>query len=433
MAKTSTERFQQLLKRAVDADLKAEVKADEAYEGVEEEYLDLEIQAGRTQVHLRVEADDVDNLAQIPFEQLRFVDGYYAVYCPAEGWIEVLVESVGHPHPLSGFRRLHRLTGGLPRGGPSARADDLGPINVADSEREVDLRIGAISEVTKTLLDLSELTVGDLQLQRGLSLKIEGLELERHDGAVKAIQGLANAFLFEIELMTDIAFHVPPQRGPRRPRWAFAPKEKITLDMPRIEYDADPLSLYWYSRVAEDMPLLQFLALYQCIEYYFPVYSAREAQQVLRTTIKDPRFNFDRDIDVATLLQDLRISRGGGYGSEVEQLISVVETCALDRELLTFLSERDDRKEFYANKDSYGVISKIRVPLGESASDRLQSIAKRLYDIRCRIVHSKADQDHAIAVILPFSKEAQMLTHDIALARFVARKTLVASGTALRI
>lgn len=431
---TSTKMFRLLLDRALAAGLKAEMMTYEADEGVEVKYLDVPIQAGRSHVRLHVEADELDELAKTPFEDLRFVDGYYAVYSPTEGWVETLIENPGRTGSWLGFRRLHRLTGTTSRRvSPLETLEQLGPIEVTDSEMGVCLRLGAISEVTKTLLDLSELNVRGLRFQRGMSLRIEGLELERHDNAVRAIQRLANAFLFQIELLTDIGFYVPPRQDIRRFRLVSSPKETIMLSIPQVEYDAEPLSLYWYSRVAENMPLLQFLALYQCIEFFFPVYSVREAQRVLRTKIKDPTFNFDRDTDIAKLLQALRVSYKGGYGSEREQLTSVVENCVQYDELLAFLSEDRDRKEFYRDKEKFGDVSQVRIVLSGPAGSLRQSVAERLYDIRCRIVHSKAEQGEAIAVILPFSKEAQMLGQDISLARFVARKALIASGSALRL
>ena len=193
------------------------------------------------------------------------------------------------------------------------------------------------------------------------------------------------------------------------------------------------MSLYWYSKVADNIPLLQFLALYQCIEFFSPVYSVREAQRVLQTKIKDPTFNFDKQTDVAKLLQALRISAKGGYGSEREQLTSVVENCVQPEELQAFLFEDKNRKDFYQDKGKFASVSEVRLQLNGPETDLLRSVVARLYDIRCRIVHSKADQDENGAAILPFSNEAQMLGHDIGLARLIARKALVASGSTLRL
>jgi hypothetical protein len=52
--------------------------------------------------------------------------------------------------------------------------------------------------------------------------------------------------------------------------------------LPRTTYDHEPMSLYWYARQARGVPLLEFLAYYQCIEFYFPTYAEAEAQKRVR-------------------------------------------------------------------------------------------------------------------------------------------------------
>lgn len=60
-------------------------------------------------------------------------------------------------------------------------------------------------------------------------------------------------------------------------------------------------------------------------------------------------------------------------------------------------------------------------------------IAERIYDIRCKIVHTKdvaESRDQTGNLLLPFSKEAEGLTFDIELIQYVARQVLIASSTA---
>jgi hypothetical protein len=60
------------------------------------------------------------------------------------------------------------------------------------------------------------------------------------------------------------------------------------------------------------------------------------------------------------------------------------------------------------------------------AHDICSQVADRIYDIRCKIVHTKGDEkDGDIELLLPYSKEAEKLGHDIDLVRFVAQKVLV--------
>lgn len=59
-------------------------------------------------------------------------------------------------------------------------------------------------------------------------------------------------------------------------------------------------------------------------------------------------------------------------------------------------------------------------------------MAERIYDIRCKIVHTKAGgSEGGVELLLPFSKEAELLYLDIELIQYVAQQTLISASTAL--
>jgi hypothetical protein len=64
--------------------------------------------------------------------------------------------------------------------------------------------------------------------------------------------------------------------------------------------------------------------------------------------------------------------------------------------------------------------------------DMRRTATERIYDIRCRIVHAKAEFD-AEGPLLPTDPEAQYLGHDIDLIRYLAGKALRKSRRHLRI
>jgi hypothetical protein len=61
----------------------------------------------------------------------------------------------------------------------------------------------------------------------------------------------------------------------------------------------------------------------------------------------------------------------------------------------------------------------------------VEQVAERVYGIRCRIVHSKdGGGDRADAdPLLPFSREAKILNHDIDLVRHLAVRAIMAKGS----
>jgi hypothetical protein len=73
-------------------------------------------------------------------------------------------------------------------------------------------------------------------------------------------------------------------------------------------------------------------------------------------------------------------------------------------------------------------ITGVRVIVtGDSQPSLTRQIAERIYDLRCRIVHSK--ESHTDAEPLhPFGPEAKRLRHDMNLIRFVAHHVLASSS-----
>jgi hypothetical protein len=80
---------------------------------------------------------------------------------------------------------------------------------------------------------------------------------------------------------------------------------------------------------------------------------------------------------------------------------------------------------------SYKRVSRRELPVFDARLALRPSAAERFYDIRCRIVHAKAESD-ADGPLLPTDPGAQYLGHDIDLVRYLAGKALRMSRRPLR-
>jgi hypothetical protein len=186
------------------------------------------------------------------------------------------------------------------------------------------------------------------------------------------------------------------------------------------------------------IPLLQFLAFYQVVEFYFPIYSQAEARRRARAILK-PTFRPDRDADVGRLLSSLHLSRAGTYGDECSQLRATLNECVQPDPLRSFFEAETARKESYCGKSEYH-----KIPLSNPNADLRADVAERIYEIRCRIVHMKNDAgegDDELLLpfskeaerLLPFSKEAERLSFDIELAEYLAQAVLMNGSLPLQI
>ncbi|HXR90610.1 MAG TPA: hypothetical protein VN750_10035 [Steroidobacteraceae bacterium] len=265
-----------------------------------------------------------------------------------------------------------------------------------------------------------------------LSIRLLGCSATTHDAALELLKKMADATLFQLDLLTEFPLTLERQRLRTIRRSRSRRGLASDLQYPVTEFDGAPLSLYWYGRSATSMPLLQFLAYYQVIEFYFPIYSKSEAQRRVKSILKDPTFRSDRDVDVAKLLAAIQVSRAGGFGDERSQLRATLAESIDADALRQFLESDSDRKEFILTKSK--ALPYHRIPLANPTADLRNDVADRIYDIRCKIVHTKTDsRDSDLELLLPFSREADQLSFDIELVHYLAQRLLVIASRDLNL
>jgi hypothetical protein len=367
-----------------------------------------------------VHASSIRQLLSVEFERFRFLGKYLAICSYEAGTIEAAIRSM----PPGGLRRLAQHTS---RESIDLEDEEEGTTNLAVSHSSGPVRL-LISPPTDAFTCLG----GSSYITRHGTFKIEGLRITQHDQAVSLLERLANSFFFQIDLSTDIAVRLFPDRRaqPRimRRRGIMKPSD---LEFPRNEYDEASMALYWYGRGAIGMPLLQYLAFYQSIEFYFPTYSQAEARRRIRGIIKNPAFRMDRDADIGKILS-LMQGGGQGFGNERDQLRATIQECLDPALLREFLTQDDECAKFFSKKIE-GLTDK-KLPIGNVDADLRNDVADRIYDIRCKIVHTKGGPgDTEVDLLLPFSPQAELLSRDIELIQFVAREVLVAASSPLQL
>ncbi|GAA4774805.1 hypothetical protein GCM10023219_22910 [Stakelama sediminis] len=376
-------------------------------------YTSVGLPSGRAKRWVGATGDRLERLLQVPFEKFVFLQGFEAICSYEDGFIEAGVRGI----PVSTMailRRMARLTG--------KEAEDYEFVLEPGDEAQgrPTYRIGNSSDEFAALVQLP----GSFGRP---TLRLENLSVSCHEQALDILNKYANGLLFQMDLAFDASFMLERERV-RRFRPISRKVRAIELQYPTAEYDDAPLSLYWYARSARSMPLLQFLAFYQCIEFFFPTFSKAEARRKIALLLKDPTFRADRDSDVARLLSAISVSRSGGIGDERSQLRATVNECLNAEELRTFFDEDEDRSAFFRGKPKSGI---HRIPLSNEGADLRNDVADRIYNFRCRIVHTKDGENQSGEMILPFSEEAGFLIFDIELAQFVARKVLIATSSLL--
>lgn len=383
----------------------------------------LKMNSGRDKYEVVLdEESDALTLLEFDFERYTVLKNFTAICSYENKMIEASVEHVYINHHNGFINR--RLFGEF----QSTLASE--PI-VLSQESD----IGHVTiELSGWSKELTLLMRKEMRRNSPVSIKIRGVNINQHDKAVELLKRISDSLFFQI----DLRFKLPlmlSKRSLMEIGGAMPQKANVAeLKFPKMKYNNDAISLYWYARSATKMPLLQYLAFYQAIEFYFPMYTELDAKKMLKKILKNPVFDENKDEDLTKLITMIRPRLNGrGFANERTQLLSTLKECVNPDEVRDFL-KGTKKSDFFSLKNEQGKHSKqiSSVPLIQNQDDDelINNLKERVYDIRCKIVHTKAsDVDQNLEMILPFSKEAEYLTYDIDLIKLVAQQVIVASGS----
>lgn len=379
------------------------------------EFVSVEFKNGRSARTVYVGSEEAaEALLHYPLEELVFLGEYAAICSYKEGWVEAAV----------------RAHGAGPRGFIARRS--IFGIAAVSSKELSEIEIPGAGGLTLRLTENRGI-LSWLDYTSPIYLRIEGIGITEHDKAVNLLEDLSNSLFMQIDFRFDSPLTLVRDRfSPRRlSKSRGRIDEDNQLIYPRFSYERSPSSLYWYARSATSMTLLQFLAFYQCIEFFFPQYSRQETIAKIKNVLKDPAFDGTKDSYINFILNATLEGRRGSLPEERKQLGATLKHCVEGTLLRDFLNETEERKRYYGS--DYKKISDKRISLADDPGV-VDQTAERIYDIRCKVVHTKnlegADSGE---MILPFSKEADLLTDDVELIKFLARKVLIASSAPLNI
>jgi hypothetical protein len=396
-------------------------------------WLRIEIPSGRRVREMNVHAEDAETVGSFKFEQWTALGDYQAILDTDK---EVIIAEV----TLSGFPGFGALPGVVKR---SQGKSEPEPTHDAAMER-------AILKATSELGEISYLTIpapnsrlslelysfrpleiallGHHQNPYGYGLTIRGVTTKRHDEALELLLDLTYSMFIDL----DIAYRL-------RATLTKALDAELTIQdnldpvclnaaiprFPSMLYDRDAASLFLYARNLIEIPLQEYLTYYQVIEFYLPTYTRSASIIRLRNILKDPSFDYNNDLTLGRLL-DAIAPTGRKSMSEREQVAATIAYCVDDAAITAFLDDRPAAAKALADKNR---IQGVRIISTRDRQTPLVSqVAERIYDLRCRIVHSKDSGFEAVSPIRPFDRESRLMRPDLSLIQFIAERILIVSG-----
>ncbi|MFF3727016.1 hypothetical protein ACFYYM_32150 [Streptomyces erythrochromogenes] len=316
------------------------------------------------------------------------------------------------------------------------------PFTSTDVRSNLQIEIGSATEDFTTLSEYAFLSGAarygerlENRMGRFPTIRIKGTSASRHDEALELLDRISDSVFFEFDLHYGVSLKLLHSPSMRRARNNSSKIQSTAIKVPprnpQNSYLKDPLALYQYGRSSSGIPLLEYLAYYQVLEYFFPSFSHKATLEKLRNELLDPRFQAD---DTSNLVRILNLASGAGkgYGSEREQLRATIAGCVTEEQIREFIQSDEVLAQHFSGKQK--IKGAALINLADSKNDLVTAVANRAYDIRCRIVHTKEEAGGAsVELLLPFSREAEMLRPDIELIKYIAQKSLISGASRLHV
>ena len=352
---------------------------------------------------------NASQLLDVEFEKYIFLGNYKAIWCSPEGTIEAAICAVIGETEAA----WDRLRASLERSSPFLDRRSHIDLTPRSTNSPLGIRIGLPGSAMAWFAD----PIG-IEESMLLTFTISGISALEHEQAVIALERTANSVLFQLHIETGVALQLE-RWGTRARTDAASEKRCPEFRFAQTELDSLPLSLYWYGIQMADRPF-RFLRLYQSVEFYFPETGPDEVKRAVADIVRDKTF----DPASPAHIEKLIAVAGKKAVDEEERLEAVLRKCLTDAGVRQFLKARPDRRSAFSPKPGTDMFPKLN--LYDESADLLKSVAKRLYSIRCSIVHGK--RNAKMTILVPDSDAAARMGADIELIEYVAQRVLAHHG-----
>lgn len=375
----------------------------------------FDLPAGRDKRSVSVVSEEqASRLLSVDFRLHRSLGRYNGLWIEAMNQIEVhVIFEPSRASALLSLRYHERRTEGTNLG------IDNGALEMSDAETGVSIRIAPASDLAKALATRRE----------PMTMTISGVPVSSTEAADALVEKLGDAVAVEFALQTNAVMLVDRVRERSYHPASFGTKKPI--EFPDSTFPHSVVLLYLSARQRQTSPLIRYWSYYGVLEYLFPKYAAIEARHRAAQTIRDRRFNKFSDADVTRLVEGIaKLTQMSS--KESEQLVSTVKGIVSEEDLRDFITAAGLADRLRSKKNSASTIS-VDV---ERDDDVRRAIGRRVYEIRCNIVHSKSDggpNGAASGGFIPGAAEEDLVAAELPLLRFLAEKALFDSVERLQL
>lgn len=248
----------------------------------------------------------------------------------------------------------------------------------------------------------------------GIMLELRNFTPTDIEAALQVLEEHGSSYLYNLARALNVSARLWTESYPRAPR--TNPQKPQRIRFPAERLDSMPTEFYLVGNSGDRDPLERYLKFHQVLEFYLP-----RAKQTYAAAAGLP-------------VNQVRLPSGTQLSRERGQMQALLDMAITPIQMAGYLRGSGALSVL---SDS-NLISDASVLPQDGAGnpvagfDYRTPVAERIYDIRCRIVHTKDPSAATIPPpILPGSREARDLRTDIRLVRFVAERVLKHWATSL--
>jgi len=209
-------------------------------------------------------------------------------------------------------------------------------------------------------------------------------------------------------------------------------RRENVIEAPRRLYNKD-LVYHYQMALASGISYVEYISYYHVIEHFMEKIYNDEFIASIKEKITDPRFSFNRDKDIKSLI---KVVNDHNKHQKEEMIINEREAIRLTLQKyiktnqLTFnLNEMDSSILTYYEQNEVKFSKGVKIPFSSNNSEEIiKKMTNRIYDTRNALVHSK-DSDKSKYV--PFEHDDE-LVKEIPLMRLIAEEIIISNSDIIK-
>lgn len=262
-------------------------------------------------------------------------------------------------------------------------------------------------------------------------LKIDNFTKGTNEGLINDTRNIINSVLFDVEFNYGIAFETVNIDNVIRPlirkrqKFNELPNEKINLVFKK--YIPELIQYFHLAEKVDYLPF-KFICYYHILEYFSDKSAYSIVSKEVKKILLKPDFHIKTDQYVNTAINIFKKENDKYTGDKIK--VERVLKQFIDREEMKDTLIAIEKLEYFSKEIIIDCIKPLKLPAINFDQDGnfYSELTKRIYSLRCSIVHSNPDFDENKAVPFnPTSSNLHKLKIEIEMIAEIAKKIIINS------